>query len=59
MATTRLTKKEREELADLDIDDLLSKLSAEDIEELGQELIDPDVSFESTVIRKFHVADKG
>ena len=29
---------------DIDIDELLEKLTPEELEELGQELIDPDVS---------------
>jgi len=40
----RLNKRDIDELKDVDIDDLLSKLSEAEIEELGQELIDPDDS---------------
>ena len=46
----RLNKRDIEELRDLDIDDLLSQLTEAEIEELGQDLIDPDVSGEKVFI---------
>ena len=47
MAQYKLFGKDLKEYEDIDIDDLLSKLTPEEIEELGQELIDPDVSNEA------------
>ena len=44
MAQYKLFGKDLKEYEDIDIDDLLQKLTPEEIEELGQELIDPDVS---------------
>ena len=44
MANTKLYGKDLSEYDDIDIDALLEELTPEQIEELGTELIDPDVS---------------
>lgn len=43
-AKMKLYGKDLAEYDDIDIDELLEKLTPEELEELGQELIDPDVS---------------
>ena len=44
MAATKISGKDLRGLRESDIDDLLSKLTAEELEELHMELVDPDVS---------------
>ena len=44
MANPKLYGKDLREYDDINIDELLETLSPEEIEELGMELIDPDVS---------------
>lgn len=53
MAQTRLFGKDLKDYEDIDIDSLLETLTPEQLEELGEELIDPDVSMErGTVLSK-------
>ena len=44
MAQTKLHGKNLKEYEDIDVDALLETLTPEELEQLGQDLIDPDVS---------------
>ena len=50
MAATKLYGKSLKEYEDIDVDALLSQLTEEELEQLGQDLIDPDVSLFSPCI---------
>ena len=54
MAQTKLFGKNLQEYDDIDVDALLETLSPEELEQLGQDLIDPDVS----QLQLFHNMDE-
>ena len=55
MADTKLYGKSLKEYEDIDVDALLSQLTEEELEQLGQDLIDPDVSFHLDLKTKFRL----
>ena len=55
MAETKLFGKSLKAYDDIDVDELLAQLSEAEIEELGLELIDPDVSTSSIYLNNSRI----